>query len=225
MYACKTEIQNLPAHLPNPEKNFADSLEKYANNHADPALLDSALFNQDKEFYLNNRSVFQAFPLHKSPFPVAEYDYAVISQPLSIDTGAYMLKGVSIGEYSSPDSEKVNYKMTIIALTKDQKIEENTLVESRNYPYLTAQGTITLPQTDFDWVYAGSPDGFSVLLVNMKMFDLRFGETIIIYPQNDHSFHYEQCKISPNDYLDYNEFEQEVLKISNVQKLIAKPLQ
>ena len=94
-------------------------------------------------------------------------------------------------------------------MTNDEDAEETTLVESRNYPYLTAQGIFKTADNQFDWVFHYSPDGYSTLLLNMKLFDLRFGETIIIYPQQDKSFLYDQIKDSPNHY--------ETLKTSEIR--------
>ena len=45
----------------------------------------------------------------------------------------------------------------------------------------------------------------------MKLFDLRFGETIIIYPQNDKSFLYHQIEDSPNNYQNFDNFKQSIL--------------
>ncbi|MEZ4907886.1 MAG: hypothetical protein R2771_09690 [Saprospiraceae bacterium] len=148
-------------------------------DHQDTTKWDWQLFNQDLETYNKYTEIFNSYPLNKSPFPVAKYDYAVSSIPFTFDYRQSVFKGVKIGEYKNPDSDIIITKMTLIVLTNEG--EESTLVDSRNYPYLTAQGKFNLINNELDWVFSASPDGFSNLLVNMKLFDLRFGETIVIF--------------------------------------------
>lgn len=194
-----------------------EELNHRAANHLDSSKWDVNLLSQDIETYHKYSDLFQSYPLNKSPFPVAEYDYAVSSIPFTIEVDSLIFKGVRIGEYENPESEKVTDKLTLLILTNDKDAEESTLVESRNYPYLTAQGIFKVSNNEFDWVFSASPDGFSTLMINMKLFDLRFGETIIIYPQTDKSFLYEQIKDSPNNYMNFGDFEQALMNHPKVK--------
>jgi hypothetical protein len=193
-------------------------LNDRAVQHLDTTKWDIKLFNQDIETYNKYFEIFQGYPLNKSPFPVAEYDYAVSSIPFSIEIDSIVFKGVRIGEYENPESEKIINKLTLLILTNDKDSEETTLVDSRNYPYLTAQGTFEVRNNEFDWVFSASPDGYSTLLLNMKLFDLRFGETIIIYPQTDKSFLYEQLKDSPNNYKNFEDFKNSIINNQKVNR-------
>ena len=201
------------------EKWNFDSLKHRASQNLDSTQWDMELYHQDLENYQKFKEIFQSFPLNKSPFPVAEYDYAVASTPFMIELDTLIFKGVSLGEYENPESEKIIYKLSLLVLTNDKNTQENTLVESRNYPYLTAQGTFEVEKNSLDWVFTASPDEYSTLLVNMKLFDLRFGETIIIYPQKDESFLYDQVKDSPNNYENIEDFKKAVLNHLKVRKL------
>lgn len=192
-----------------------------AANHLDSVHWDRALFDQDIATYAKYQDFFQAYPLNKSPFPVAEYDYAVSSIPFIIEIDSFVFKGVRIGEYANPESEKIIDKLTLMVLTNDKEAEETTLVESRNFPYLTAQGTFQVVNNEFDWVFSASPDGYSTLLINMKLFDLRFGETILIYPQKDKSFLYLQIKDSPNNYQKFEDFKSAIKKNDKVIKQLT----
>lgn len=196
----------------NENKWNLQKLKDKAIQHHDSSKWGKKLFNQDIENYNRFTEIFNSYPINKSPFPVAKYDYAVSSIPFTIKKDTLIFKGVRIGEYENPESEKVNDKLTLLILTNDKDSEENTLVESRNYPYLTAQGIFKLTNNDFDWVFSASPDGYSILLINMKLFDLRFGETIIIYPQLDKSFLYDQLEESPNNYENFEDFKKVILK-------------
>lgn len=109
-------------------------------------------------------------------------------------------------------------------MTNDKDAEETTLVDSRNYPYLTAQGIFKVVNNEFDWVFSASPDGFSTLILNMKLFDLRFGETIIIYPQTDQSFFYEQITDSPNNYESFEDFQKSIITHLNVNEQLTSEM-
>lgn len=186
-------------------------LKQLASRQLDSTKWDQTLFKQDIETYRNYSEFFLEFPLNKSPFPVAEYDYAVSSVPFVIEKDGSILKGIKIGEFDSSNDEKIIDKLTLLILTNDEDSKENTLVDSRNFPYLTAQGWFRVINNRFDWVFSASPDGFSTLLINMKLFDLRFGETIVIYPQTDQSFLYDQIADSPNNYRDFEDFKKSIM--------------
>jgi hypothetical protein len=201
-----------------------EKLSIRANEHLDITKWDSELLNQDIETYNKYSEIFQSYPLNKSPFPVTEYDYAVSSIPFVIELDSVVFKGVRIGEYENTESEKIIDKLTLLILTNDKDAEESTLVDSRNYPYLTAQGIFKVTNNEFDWVFSASPDGFSTLILNMKLFDLRFGETIIIYPQTDKSFFYEQIKDSPNNYANFEDYQKSVIANPKVKKQLISEM-
>lgn len=194
-----------------------ENLSIRTNEHLDSTKWDLELLNQDIETYNKHSEIFKSYPLNKSPFPIAEYDYAVSSIPFVIEFDSVVFKGVRIGEYENPESEYIIDKLTLLILTNDKDSEENTWVDSRNYPYLTAQGRFKVTNNEFDWVFSASPDGFSTLLFNMKLFDLRFGETIIIYPQIDKSFLYQQIKDSPNSYGNFEDFKRTLINNPKVK--------
>lgn len=189
-----------------------ETLNERALKKIDSSNWDKELFAQDKETYAKYFEMFKEYPLNKSPFPVAEYEYAVSSYSFDLVKNKSTYKGVSIGEYENYDSDKVIQKLTLFILTNDKEAEEVTMVESRNSPYLTAQGYFNFSNQKYDWVFSASPDGYSTLLINMKLFDLRFGETIIIYPQTDQSFHYDQINDSPNNYVDFEDYKTAIIE-------------
>jgi|TARA_R110000737_G_scaffold348572_1_gene382723 hypothetical protein len=194
-----------------------EALNQKASDHLDSTKRDNDLFKQDIETYAKYPEVFQSYPLNKSPFPVAEYDYAVSYVPITIIMDGKVFKGVKVGECEDPDCEKVIDKLTLLVLTNDEEAEELTMVDSRNFPYLTAQGYVKFSNHEYEWTFSASPDGFSTLLLNMKLFDLRFGETVLIYPQSDNSFLYDQIKDSPNNYASLDQFEKSILANERVK--------
>lgn len=198
-----------------------ETLHKRALQHLDSTKRDYKLIKQDLENYDKFADFYKNLPLNKSPFPVAEYDYAVSSFPFVIQKENNVFKGIKIGEFETPESDKIIEKLTLLVLTNDINSEENFIVESRNYPYLTAEGFFKTSTQTYDWVFASSPDGFSVLLVNMKLFDVRFGETIIIYPQKDGTFLYDQIQDSPNNYTNFEDFKTTLINLERTQNQLS----
>lgn len=217
--SCQEEKENVTI-LGNIEKPLwnVQALKDRALQHLDSTKWDLKLFKQDIETYNKYQEVFQSFPLNKSPFPIAEYDYAVSYHPFTIIMEGKIFKGVSIGECKDEDCEKIIYKLTLLVLTNNKEAEELTMVDSRNFPYLTAQGYYKVTNNKYDWVFSASPDGFSSLLINMKFFDLRFGETVVIFPQLDKSFFYDQINDSPNNYNSFEKFNSSILDNEKIKE-------
>lgn len=185
-------------------KTDLESLKTRALNNQDSTQWDAELYQQDVETYKKFKSVFQSFPLNKSPFPVANYDYAVQSEPFEMTINHQLFKAIAIGEYVHPESDSIVNKL-ILAIAG--AYEESTLVDSRNFPYLTAQGTFSKDSLSYDWVFAASPDGYANLMLNMKHFDLRFGETILIFPEENNAFRYLQIEANPDDFKYIEQYE------------------
>lgn len=195
-----------------------EALKNKAIQDLDSTKWDLKLFKQDIETYNKYQEIFKSYPLNKIPFPVSEYDYAVSYIPFTIEMGSKIIKGVRIGECEDPDCKKISDKLTLLILTNDKDSEELTLVESRNFPYLTAQGYFKVSKNKYDWVFSASPDGFSMLIINMKLFDLRLGETVVIYPQYNNSFFYDQIKDSPNNYDSFEMFKSSIKNIEGIKE-------
>lgn len=205
LYACKTTKLANPT-TPNDQKWGLEKLEQRANANLDSSQWNQTLLKQDIETHEKYATVFEAYPLNNYPFPVADYDYAVYSNPFTIIADSLIFKGVQIGEYLTPESDTVITKLVLIVLTNDNLVEPESFIDSRNFPYLTAEGNFHLSKQNFEWVFQATPDGFSSLFFSMKLFDLRFGETIVIYPQKDNSFFYQQVNESPNNYATFEDY-------------------
>lgn len=200
-----------------------ESLNQHALRQMDSSKWDKEIFDQDIELFKNYPNVFNDYPTNKSPFPVVDYEYAVSSEPFIIKNENAILKGYRIGEYESFESDKIIDKLILLILTNDEKSDDATYVISRNYPYLTAEGYFKTAIDTYNWVFSSSPDGFSTLFVNTKLFDLRFGQTIIIYPQKDGSIRFHQLKVLPSDYIDFEQFKNVILSNSKVKnQLLSK---
>lgn len=188
------------------ETALLQGLEKRAADNLNSETWNLERFQEDKKMYAQYKEAFSVYPLNCSPFPVAEYEYAVASMPFSIQDSTKTLKGICVGEFATVDSEEPQYGLTIVVVAQNETYSEDVFVQSRNYPYLTAQGIFASQKHHFDWVYAKSPDGFSFCFVNMKLFDLRFGETIVLFPEAEGAFSYQQIRQNPHQYKSLDAF-------------------
>lgn len=193
-----------------------EKLNQHALNQMDSLQWDKEMLKQDIDFFKNYITAFSEYPENKSPFPVTDYEYAVYSEPFVINEDV-ILKGYRIGEYESFESEKKIDKLILIILTNDKDSEDATFVNSRNFPYLTAEGYFKTSVDIYKWTLTSSPDGFATLFINTKLFDLRFGKTILIYPQKDGSIRFTQLNTLPSDYINFKEFKNFILKNNNVK--------
>ena len=209
IYSCKS-VNRCSTNQLEKQKWTVNNLKNRAKINLDSSQWNQVLFKQDIETYNKYADIFRNYPLNNYPFPIADYDYAVYSNPFTIKTDSLIFKGIQVGEYKNPNSDSVITKLTLIVLTNDDKIEPETFVDSRNYPYLTAEGNFQLTKQHFQWVFQATPDGFSSLFFSMKLFDLRFGETIIIYPQKNSTFFYEQMEESPNNYSTFKDYKNKI---------------
>lgn len=153
---------------------------------------DLALFEQDRTTYHVYKEQLADYPLTLSAFPVVYYEYAVHSEwsPLYINGHAFI--AVNIGDYPDFHSDSTRIACRLFFQVDSLPTTENSFIQSRNWPYLTAQGRFTVAKFPFDWVFLEAPDGNAYLMVNMKLFDLKNGQTVVIFPKEDGSFSYKQ---------------------------------
>lgn len=175
-------------------QTILDTLSKKAINNQDPTKWNKELFEKDKKWAKEG----EAKPLKELAFPVEKYDYYVFNSPFNFKIGDQHFSGISFGENVGGKENKFILKteLTLIFYTRDKAIQIEGDVSSRNYPYLTVQGQVEAI-SQFDFVGLKSPENSGYLIVNLKSFDLRFGETVMVFPNKDNSFYYLQLKEKP----------------------------
>lgn len=185
-------------------QTLLDTLETKAKNNQIPDKWNMKLF----DFFKKEVESAEPKPMHNSAFPVEKYDYSVFSNPFNFKINEHIFSGISFGENISEKTGKkfdFKYEVTLIFYTGSKTYIVDHNISSRNYPYLTMQGTLNLNNI-YDFVCVKSPDDSGFMIVNLKAFDLRFGQTIIIFPNSDNSFHYLQFKENPKSNEDFNNF-------------------
>lgn len=195
-------------------QNIVDSLETKAINNQIPEKWNMELFTLDKKWQKGKKSK----PMHSLAFPVEKYEYYVFSKPFNFQINESHFSGISFGENIGGKVDKFifNHELTVIFYSGKKNHNVNGDVSSRNYPYLTVQGQVKINNI-YDFIGIKSPENTGYLMVNLKSFDLRFGQTIIIFPNKDNSFYYLQSDIKP---LSDDKFEEFVLKLKEDDKIL-----
>lgn len=191
-----------------------DSLRVKSINNQNPDKWNTELFENDKKWLLNSKSK----PMQSLAFPVETYDYYVFSKPFNFQINEAHFSGISFGENTGGKENKFIFKheLTLIFYTEDLDHQINGDVSSRNFPYLTIQGQLQLNDI-YDFIGVKSPDNSGYLIVNLKSFDLRFGQTILIFPNKDNSFYYLQSKEKP---MEGEKFEEYLIRIKKDKRIL-----
>ncbi len=176
-------------------QTILDTLKTKAANNQNPEKWNKELFENEKKWLKGNKSK----PLKALAFPVEKYDYYVFNNHFNFTIENENFSGITFGENIGGKENKFILKpeLTLIFYTRDKQIQLNGDVSSRNYPYLTVQGQVEI-LNQFVYVGIKSPENSGYLIVNLKSFDLRFGETVIIFPNKDNSFYYLQLDEKPS---------------------------
>lgn len=194
-----------------------DSLKIKALNNQEPEKWNNELFENDKKWLKEKKSE----PLKSLAFPVEKYDYYVFNTPFNFTIGNDNFSGITFGENTGGKENKFILKaeLTLIFYTRDKQMQLNGDVSSRNYPYLTIQGQAEIIN-QFDYVGIKSPENSGYLIVNLKSFDLRFGETVIIFPNKDNSFYYLQLEEKPGVDENTGKFIERIKKDKRITEMI-----
>jgi len=196
-------------------QSIEETLKQKALNNQDPAKWNMELFESDKSepFDFNG-------PMALAAYPVESYKFSVASSEIKFKIGQHHFTGISFGE-NVPD-EKGNYtpeyQTNLIFYTGSAYLPISSLINSRNAPYLTFQGAVG----ESNFIGLNSPDGKGFVFVNMKLFDLRFGETIIIFQNGKEWFYYLQTDDKLESAVQKDLFIEKIKKNSNVLELVER---
>ncbi len=186
-----------------PNQNFKDHLE----NQYDSLTWDLDLLDFDKNF-LTDKGLL---PFKFGVFPVSKYE-------IFKKDG---FKGIgSSGKFSKINEKDIyfNYFFINKSSLNDQILKEkddevffligifteyidtnlvnqiSNMIVSRNHPDYIGQGTFKTKNDLINYMAFKTYEGSSYAVVNMKLFDLKYGNTILINPKQDSTFRYLQIK-------------------------------
>lgn len=191
-----------------PTKNREMAQPNYKNhlkNQYDSLTWDYGLLEFDKSF-LTDKGIL---PFKYGVFPVSKYDLfkkdgfkgVGSSSKFSKFNGNDVFFNYFFINKSSLNShllkEKNDEVFFLIGIFTDYIDTDLTnqisnMIVSRNHPDYIGQGVFKTKNDQFDYVAFKAYEGNSHAIVNMKMFDLNYGNIILIKPKKDSTFRYLQ---------------------------------
>lgn len=229
MFSCKRENDyNFDNKVDSKEKFWtSERVNQYNKNLNDSTKWDYEMFNNDL-IYVEEKTMN---PIEFGVFPVAKYDLL----------GENSFKGLgSIGNSKKVKNKNLIYSAFYIKkneLNKDILIEKknnvffniiiltdtldiknynlkSSMVISRNHPNYIGQGFVKTKFSKIDYTSFITIEGDSYAIVNMRLFNLKYGKTILIAPQKDKSMRSFQINMP---IIESNELE------SYINNLLLKP--
>ena len=162
------------------------------------------------------------FPIKVGAFPVPHYDLlgketfkGLINggRNITIEDKNLIFSAFSVKRNSLNKSELANRSdevfFTIITLTDTvDTLNYNlagSIIISRNHPNYIGEGFIKTKENRVDYVAFKTVEKQSYAIVNMNLFDLSFGNTILVAPQKDSSLRFLQIDLGKNQMQDLEE--------------------
>ncbi|TVZ56534.1 hypothetical protein OD91_1822 [Lutibacter sp. Hel_I_33_5] len=197
--------------------NQINRLETKSKHNQIPEKWNMELYKNDKKWLKNTNSK----PLNSLAFPVEKYEYYVFNEPFNFQINGFHFSGISFGENTGGKDDKFIFKheLTLIFYSGEKDYQINGDVSSRNFPYLTIQGQLKLNNI-YDFIGVKSPENSGYLIVNLKSFDLKFGQTVIIFPNKDNSFYYLQSNEKPQINEDIKKYVYRLKTDKRIMKMI-----
>lgn len=187
-----------------------EQVQQHLKNIEDSLTWDKKLLERDTK----NTKRINSEPISFGAFPVPDYDLVGKGSFIGFgnyeELGSLKLKDKTLVYNSffvnkSPVNEdyiidKENEVFfTIIAITdfidtSSQYSHFSSFVSSRNHPNYIGQGYFKTKNNRIDYVSFITADRSQFAIVNMRLFDLKNGNTILIAPQKDGSLRSKQIK-------------------------------
>lgn len=181
-----------------------DKAKQHAAAQNDPEKWDQELLAEDLEYLETDDN---SLPIHAGVFPVAFYD----TPGTGGSNTSYFQKGgksfmsksfvVKKGEHNAVylGEERLQEAYFTFVLLTDfidtlNYTHAMTYAESRNHPHYICEGTLKTQKQNIDFLAMMTGDRNNYAVINMRFFDLRFGQTILIAPQKDGSLRFLQVK-------------------------------
>lgn len=142
-------------------------------------------------------------PIHFTAFPMLPYESAGnANKSFNIEFKGNKIKTESIllgkdihNEHRFKDENKLDeIVFTIIVLTDSVDQDQTSYVSSRNHPNYIAEGTIPTSRGPIDWISIQNADDTAYAVISMRLFNLNFGQVIIVNPKKDSTLRFLQVK-------------------------------
>ncbi|WP_340075231.1 hypothetical protein [Leptobacterium sp. I13] len=180
--------------------------EEYIKNLNDSSKWDIKMLREDIK-YINEKS---ENPIEYGVYPVPKYnllgkdsfkglgyvrDIKKVNNKNFLITSFYFNKNDINKKELKDKKNKIFFSIVIpVDSIKNNNDQLSTMISSRNHPNYIAQGSYKNKDLKIDYVAFITADGNSYAIVNMRLFDLNHGNTILINSKKDKSLRSLQIK-------------------------------
>lgn len=219
--------------------------EEHLKNQSDSKKWDMELFKIDLNTVKKRAEKPSKNPITFGAFPVPKYEFVKGANFRGL--GNYWFNGSNgrvkkIGDKSlvyntffigknsmnskyigNKDSE-VFFQIVVLTDYANSKNEgrASSHVTSRNHPHYIGEGMFQTKNTKIDYTAFITADRNSYAIVNMRLFDLSLGQTILIAPQKDKSLRSLQLNMPNLSYNEIDSYMNNILKRKDVIKFFTK---
>lgn len=224
-----------------PVKNrfWTDSVAiQHFENRSDSLTWDMEMIRSDVAD--EQSGILPPLPIKVGVFPVPDYDllgedsfkglisgggYKVI-QDKNLKFSAFSVKKNELNKFDL-NTRKDEVFFTIITLTdtidsKNYNLS-GSIISSRNHPNYIGEGFTKTKDNRIDYVAFKTVDNNSYAIVNMSLFDLSFGNTILVAPQTDKSLRFLQVDLGKNQMQDLEKKIDSLLGTKRASDFFLKP--
>ncbi|MEM6803552.1 MAG: hypothetical protein AAF696_19245 [Bacteroidota bacterium] len=205
----------------------------HAEAQQNPQKWDQELLAEDLEYLEADDNTL---PIYAGTFPVAPYDTPGTggSKTTYVKMGdnTFISKSfiVKKGEHNQPfmgENQLQEVYFTYVLLTDFidtlNYTHAYTYAESRNHPHYLCEGTLKTHNQNIDFLAMMTGDRNNYAVINMRFFDLRFGQCILIAPQKDGSTRFMQIKSPGLNSLTASTYVKKLLKQKEVMSFFEQP--
>ena len=172
--------------------------ENYLQYREDPSSWNMEMLEMDLP--LAGMEAFGPFPF--GVFPVPEYTLSGGSSEIYVGNKTnvilvdeqyyyynafYVSRNTLNSDILGERSEEIFFQIILPVASKD--VEAENAILSRNHPDYLGQGYAMLDKVKIDYSAFITAERQSFAIVNLRLFDLTYGNNIIIVPQDDNSLH------------------------------------
>lgn len=205
-----------------------EMLKERANNQNIPDSLDMERLSKVSQYA--SQMWEKDVPIHFTAFPTLPYESSgTANEPITVDFQSKKLitESISLGKdkhnsHRFVDETKMDeIVFTIIVLSNEIDSNQTSFVSSRNHPNYIAEGSIKSNDKPIDWVSIQNADDSAYAIVSMRLFNLNFGQVIIVAPQKDNTLRFLQVQREFLSSEDLNEYINELIKEEKIKTFLT----
>jgi hypothetical protein len=224
--SCNSQVENKN----NQTKPFwtKQKLKERAKSQNNPDSLDMNRLSKVSQYA--EKMWEKDVPIHFTAFPTLNYESAGnANKPLTIDFQGKKLitESISLGKDKhnehrfTDESKQDEIVFTIIVLSNEKDSTQTSYVSSRNHPNYIAEGSIKSNNKPIDWVSIQNADDSAYSIVSMRLFNLNFGQVVIVAPQKDDTLRFLQIQREFLSNKDLEEYLKELIKQEKIKTFLT----